>query len=711
MVEDIEIFRICLEYWSALASDLYHEAPPSSGPLMLDAPTQTPRRQLYAPILSRVREVVISRMAKPEEVIVVDDGNGNIVRETRKDGEQVTRYKAMRSVLVFLTHLDYEDTQRIMMGKLQSQVNANAFNWTVLNTLCWAIGSIAGSQSESREKRFLVLVIKDLLTLCEMKRGKDNKAVVASNIMYIVGQYPRFLRAHWKFLSTVINKLFEFMHESHPGVQDMSCDTFLKIVKKCKGKFSVVQDGEREPFTLTVIQAIPTIISDLNDSQIQTFYEAVGHMVSAHLPQDMEHILSKFLELPNAMWFEFMNQATHNPEFLKSPEVIKKLADILKTNVRACSAVGPGFISQIARLYIDLLKVCNFYSSEISKACIQIGPHATKHAIVKDMRVVKRETINLITTFIRVSNDPNPIVQNFLPPLLPSVLEDYKKGVPDARDSEVLALMAEIVAKCGAHVTNEVPAMFGAVFEVTLEMISKNFEDYPEIRVEFYNFLREVNRHCFIALKRMQPEHFQLIIHSIILAFKHKMRNISEVGLTITQELLQQINHDNTDVSNSFYQTYFLPLLSNLFFILTDTFHKSGFKSQATILLQMFLMVESQRVTAPLFDASAGPGMDNRRFIREYVMRLLVQSFPNLSPATCHGFVVGLFDLHKDFAAFCAHLRDFLVQLKEFSGGDDNSQLFISETEAESKAAAQKELAIPGLVSVNDPRRENEVMQ
>jgi exportin-1 len=50
-----------------------------------------------------------------------------------------------------------------------------------------------------------------------MKRGKDNKAVVASNIMYIVGQYPRFLKAHWKFLKTVVNKNFEFMHETHEG--------------------------------------------------------------------------------------------------------------------------------------------------------------------------------------------------------------------------------------------------------------------------------------------------------------------------------------------------------------------------------------------------------------------------------------------------------------------------------------------------------------
>lgn len=71
-----------------------------------------------------------------------------------------------------------------------------------------------------------------------MKRGKDNKAVCASDIMYIVGQYPRFLKAHWKFLKTVVNKLFEFMHETHegeltrcswPGADRQVCKTWRAI--------------------------------------------------------------------------------------------------------------------------------------------------------------------------------------------------------------------------------------------------------------------------------------------------------------------------------------------------------------------------------------------------------------------------------------------------------------------------------------------------
>lgn len=63
------------------------------------------------------------------------------------------------------------------------QLNGKEWSWQALNTLCWAIGSISGSMAEEQENRFLVTVIRDLLNLCEITRGKDNKAVIASNIM------------------------------------------------------------------------------------------------------------------------------------------------------------------------------------------------------------------------------------------------------------------------------------------------------------------------------------------------------------------------------------------------------------------------------------------------------------------------------------------------------------------------------------------------
>lgn len=295
-VEEVEIFKICLEYWNSLAAELYREVPfASPTPIFFGT-----RRALYQDVLNKVRYIMISRMAKPEEVLVVETDNGEVVREFMKDTDSINLYKNMRETLVYLTHLDYTDTERIMTVKLQNQVNGSEWSWKNLNTLCWAIGSISGAMHEEDEKRFLVTVIKDLLGLCEQKRGKDNKAIIASNIMYVVGQYPRFLRAHWKFLKTVVNKLFEFMHETHDGVQDMACDTFIKIALKCRRHFVTTQIGESCPFIEDILGSVSTIICDLQQQQVHTFYEAVGYMISAQVDTaTQENLIEKYMSLPN----------------------------------------------------------------------------------------------------------------------------------------------------------------------------------------------------------------------------------------------------------------------------------------------------------------------------------------------------------------------------------------------------------------------------
>jgi exportin-1 len=157
----------------------------------LNSTTNAPRLAMYLKSLAELRFVMISKMAKPEEVLIEEDENGEIVRATMKDTVAITLYKSMRECLIYLTHLDPEDAQLSMLRKLDAQVDtgpASEWSWNNLNTLCWAIGSISGALTETAEKTFLVKVIKDLLNLCEQKKGKDHKAVIASNIMYVVGQ-------------------------------------------------------------------------------------------------------------------------------------------------------------------------------------------------------------------------------------------------------------------------------------------------------------------------------------------------------------------------------------------------------------------------------------------------------------------------------------------------------------------------------------------
>ena len=65
---------------------------------------------LYSGSMSQLRLLMVSRMAKPEEVLIVEDENGNIVRETLKDNDVLVQYKIMRETLIYLAHLDHKDT-------------------------------------------------------------------------------------------------------------------------------------------------------------------------------------------------------------------------------------------------------------------------------------------------------------------------------------------------------------------------------------------------------------------------------------------------------------------------------------------------------------------------------------------------------------------------------------------------------------------------
>lgn len=559
--------------------------------------------------------------------------------------------------------------------------------------------------------------------------------------MYVVGQYPRFLRAHWKFLKTVVNKLFEFMHETHPGVQDMACDTFLKISTKCKRKFVIQQVGEAEPFVAELLRGLNETIKLLEAHQIHTFYESVGHMISAETdPQRRDEYLMKLMEPPNSTWRQLIAQATANPDALKSPDVVKSVANILQTNVSACTSVGQPFATQIGQMYTQILEVYRLYSEFMSALIADGGPYASRSSQVKSLRSVKREVLRLIETFVDKCEDTHLVATSLVPAMLDPILGDYARNVPDARDAEVLSLFAAIVSKLGPQLLDSVPRIFEAVFEPTLAMITRNFEDYPEHRLCFFSFLRAVATRCFGALLLLSPAQLQAVINSIVWAFRHTERNVAETGLALLMDLLTSFAA--SEHCNAFFATYFLSLTQEVFAVMTDSFHKPGFKMHALILQLLFSVVDAgalpspaapglapagPSITIPLWDvATLGPSAfpSNAVFVRDHVTRLLAASFPNMAPAAVAAAVAGMFDTKTDFTLFKNHvrswlalflsptqtpppppnsklslvspqMRDFLVQTKSFSTGD-NRELYAEETAA---ADLARRAAVPGLLS------------
>lgn len=386
-VDDREVFKVCLEYWNKLVAELYREGTGSganSGLFLQSVKTAQNRQAQYTQILSVLRSVMIDKMVKPEEVLVVEDENGDIVREHVKESDVLAIYAVMRETLVFLTHLDTEDTKKIMLSRLSHQFDEGGWDRSELCRICWAVGSISGSMNEEMEKSFVIQVIRDLLSLCELKRGKDNKAVVAANIMYVVGQYPRFLRQHWKFLKTVVNKLFEFMHELHEGVQDMACETFITITKRCHRQFVIHQAGDAELFADEIIRRMPEIIGDLTPTQVHYFYEAMGHVLAAQPdPAAQATEIAAIMAAPNQSWDATIAAISASPgTAIRDPDTLKLLSVLLKTNLSLCGSLGSAYMSQLGQIYMDVLSLYRLCSESVNELVKQQGIWGLKKYLI-----------------------------------------------------------------------------------------------------------------------------------------------------------------------------------------------------------------------------------------------------------------------------------------------------------------------------------------
>merc|ERR1711934_1242541 len=123
----------------------------------------------------------------------------------------------------------------------------------------------------------------------------------------------------------------------------------------------------------------------------------------------------------------------------------------------------------------------------------------------------------------------------------------------------------------------------------------------------------------------------------------------------------------------------------------------------ATILAYMFTLVESEKVTVPL--NSADKTVTNMTYIQGFVANLLKNAFPHLTDNQIKITVTGLFNLDQDIPGFKDHLRDFLVQIREFTGEDD-SDLFLEEREQSLKVAQEEkrkiQISVPGMLNPHE---------
>ena len=193
------------------------------------------RLPMYSALLSQLRSVLINKMAKPEGVLMAEIESPE-ARLAHANSPPVLLYRNMRDCLMYLAASDFQATQMQIFGKLSRLGDGQDWSLANLNTTCWAIGALSNAMNEDQEQLFINQVIPELFKLEQMRAtDTESKISMGSSIMYVLGQYPRFLIRNWPELQKVMELFFNFM--KHDGTQDVVRYSLLPVI------FIPVSDG------------------------------------------------------------------------------------------------------------------------------------------------------------------------------------------------------------------------------------------------------------------------------------------------------------------------------------------------------------------------------------------------------------------------------------------------------------------------------------
>jgi exportin-1 len=607
---ELKFFKICLDFWDDIVSFLLVEEFFKIFELF----------QKF--FFLDLKIILIGRMIKPEEVFIEQNINGNLIKEVIFNTNTRDIYLKQKKIFITLTNIDPNSTKFVILEKIQRQFIDKFWNHNILNSLCWSIGSLSEILSNESENQFLVEIVKNLLYLCEKKKGKNNKAIIAGCIMQVVGKFPQFLKFQWKFLKAVIQKLFEFMHETHPGVQDMACDTFLKIGKTCSEKILNIQESEKTPMIEDILNNLVDIIKNLEIRQTQEFFKAIAIIIL-----EVENEKRKNLYVVKIFQASFLKLFFKFKENIlkEDTKFLGETINLIRLNIEISKILQRNYFFQIKTIFKETFFLYEWSSRQISKLVFLNNYskdfyNSIQYKILNNLR---NEMLGIFEIYILncIFNQKNLFANENLIFLLHPIFLDYSdpKKILE-RDHQLLDFLIKILKKGKNYIEfNFIFLIYDLVFSPTLEMIKCDFESYPEIRKSFFLLLKELLFGFLSSILKIDldskksEKNFEEVIHILIWGFKHPEKNISREALIILEVFLNDIN--GKKLNEYFYHKFFKQILTDLIFVMTDKVHMSNFNIQFKI---FFLLIKNSK---NLIEIS---------YLKTYLNIIFGKSFPEI---------------------------------------------------------------------------------
>ena len=463
-----------------------------------------------------------------------------------------------------------------------------------LQPLVWSIGSVSGTMNEEQERRLLVATIMDLLRLIQMKSNKDDKVIIAGCLMYVIQQYPRFLKQYYVLLRTVIRKNFDFMHETHPGVQDMACDTFLKLARNCGSQLIIphqTDKGRFPPFIEEVLPNVPVYTELLSTQQVEVFFSAVATIAKFQRNADTRNQWIGALLLPfNQEMQRVIREGVQSPAQFHTPANLLAIRRALRINRVVCEVLQMDFATQVSEagraeaqlltFFQDFCDLFQLYGQAATATLRAKGAAAVNYQDTHHQLLIKREIVRMLQAFV-AAYKPKDVgcgaqvnIEELCERFVPLLLKDFQDTPDCAKEPLELLFLSTLIEtlKVGAAGSDDaqdrckglIPDILSAVFMPSLQLITKDRLQYTDLMLAFYKLMENLARFAFTSLFAFPEPEQKLLIDSLIWGFKDSDRKIYETALETVLLVLEAVRASENSFRQSFYRSFLVYLIENV---------------------------------------------------------------------------------------------------------------------------------------------------
>lgn len=666
-------------------------------------------KDIFSSAISTIITYLVKNVVSPYSFIEFSSNTNNRVQNSLSlDSYESSLYDTMKETLIILYHLKKDELFGVISSQI-SLIQSNQFQAETINSISWTIGAIAKVITPEENTSMMNLVVPIFIQLINAENPsniptiEEIRLTTSKALLFMCSQEARYFRNNPEFLGSLMQMILKFLISESSHLNIIAIHTFNSLSKSCKQTFLVPTPPSNEMIISGILTDLPTFINQMRPEHRSIFISSIADIIFLYVSSSIGYqriILDNFLNQVSSIFLQSYTLVETTASRFNA--IVTQISGVLSALNENDLTLTSGYQFQpLSLIDLDLLKnlinVINIliaiplnlktfflpFFLTIADKLVRLYEMATSNSAMITSTDFTNETnpnvINLANSSLDYYNELANLIaelyknilrvtkssdQEFLPILISAFFIglNYQSLPPQCCPASILSMYSSLFqyiysqdienAQISGVMMKMLYEIFGAIYMKTAEIIKDEYDTYYDLRIGMCDFINGIIRGKPDFIFMMNDEQIDILIQMIFWLTNHPYEQISTKAVELCFLLIQAAKDpsviQNRQAAEAFFNKYLIVIISQMFSLLSDSTYKFGFDIQTLVLNSLFQMPDAQQ---------------QFNLIEERANAIFNQN-------GCGQFIRQLFDKASVLLGFRSLMKDFLIQLKQYSSND-----------------------------------------